>query len=535
MLSPQPICTSSDAFALATYTTRLPKAFRALCDKHVGLDGASDLRALASELERGDAVRRLQPVGHVPPRLDADRSEWEAALRPVVDAGRGWHDAPWYITEAYLYRVCLDVSRGADIFASLKSAELEADDTWRMVAQLTAARATCTTDTDAFRLLLRAATWGNRADLCYSEVAASASAGVAAAAAGTSGGAAHAELLVVDDTAVVEAALPAHGMRTVHVIVDNSGRELLCDLLLADFLIATGRASSVTLHVKGAPTFFSDVTEADVRDTIDALVRRGITGPATAVSSGALKCLPNLFWSGPRFFDAPLPIAACAHSVTIVKGDANFRRLLHDTCSPAFDVARFGDVISQLTSFPATTTVVALRTLKSSTMCGLADVDAVARLDAMDPAWRVNGRRGVIMARAGAGAPPPSTRLLVRTPGSKWEPLVGYVRAVRCGNAVSVSGTVGVEEDGSFASTAALQARRAIAIIVRALAQCGATPAHVVRTRMYVACDIVTEWEGVGREHGAVFQGVATSMVQVARLIDPRCLVEIEADAVVEE
>lgn len=118
--------------------------------------------------------------------------------------------------------------------------------------------------------------------------------------------------------------------------------------------------------------------------------------------------------------------------------------------------------------------------------------------------------------------------------GSNWEPIVGYSRAVRVGDRIVVTGTVGVEADGSFAETLEAQARRALAIIRAAVEALGGRLEDVVRTRTYVTD--ITRWEEVGRVHGEVFGEIrpATTMVEVSRLIDPEILVEIEAEAVVD-
>lgn len=117
--------------------------------------------------------------------------------------------------------------------------------------------------------------------------------------------------------------------------------------------------------------------------------------------------------------------------------------------------------------------------------------------------------------------------------GSKWEPKLGYSRAVRSGNFIAVTGTVGIGVHGKYSPNVGDQARRSLEIIQSAIEALGGKMEQVIRTRMFVVD--VSQWEEVAKVHGEVFGEIrpATTIVEVAKLIDAEALIEIEADVVI--
>jgi Damage-control phosphatase ARMT1-like domain len=344
-------------------------------------DQVAGLDRLAAELD--GPIGPLTADGH-------DAAEWRTWSKPHL--GRRWDEVPFLWAESYFYRRLLDAvgfftpgpGYWLDPFGHLKAAEL---DSVALDAEL--AELDWIADVDpAQRLdaILRAALRGNRADLGFAAHSARFELPEVDVAA---------DDLVVDDTERTWAALGSGG--SVCLVADNAGRELLADLLLVDELLAGGRASEVVLHVKPTPYFVSDATAADVAA---GLRRLGVAGGHAAVAArrlqeefrrGRVRLRTSWFHTAPFEFDAmPDELAAdFAHAtLTVLKGDLNYRRLVGDRAWPPST-----DPSAAAAYFPGP--VVALRTLKSELVIGVPD-DRVAALDRRRPDWRIAGTHAMV-------------------------------------------------------------------------------------------------------------------------------------------
>jgi hypothetical protein len=321
-----------------------------------------------------------------------DRDRWKAWGMDAY-TGRSWFDVPWLWSESHFYRRLLDAVgyfgpgpwQGIDPFRPFKLAELDSPETDEELAALDAL-ADRPADEQA-EALLHGSLWGNRADL-----------GFRLSDAGAEGRAA-APSLVADDSAALWPLLT--GADTLCLIADNAGRELIPDLLLIAHLLAHGRIERAVLHVKPYPYYVSDATTADVVDALRRLVKAPGEAPSygrrlwDAMADGRLTVRAH------PFSCAPLPYAEmpddlreelAAATLTVVKGDLNYRRLVGDRRWPP--TTPFADVTGH---FPGP--VAALRTLKSDVITGL-DAETEATLVAAEgQRWRTGGTHALIQVR----------------------------------------------------------------------------------------------------------------------------------------
>jgi hypothetical protein len=207
--------------------------------------------------------------------------------------------------------------------------------------------------------------------------------------------------LLVDDTARVWAHLQSQRGQRIDFICDNAGTELLCDLALADFLLCSNIARTIVMHLKPHPTFVSDAMIKDVLESLNVMSQLSMpvlnqlaSRLAQAIAQNRLVLRDHPFWvTGFFFHDLPNDLRAmlAPTSLVIIKGDANYRRLIGDCHwepTSSFDLAA--------AHFPAS--VVAVRTLKSEPIVGLRK-GVAEHLHAQDAGWNINGRFGVIQFR----------------------------------------------------------------------------------------------------------------------------------------
>jgi hypothetical protein len=325
------------------------------------------------------------------PESAPDRGAWDQWGHGYF--GLPWMRVPFLWAESYFYRRLLGAVEffepgpwyWFDPFGFLKQAELTDPALEDELGWIAAARQL--PQRERTRALLHASLWGNRADLGFRI-------GLVGNQDGDRG-----VNVVADDTETVLNALETGGHRRVALVADNAGREILADLVLIDHLLERRIADTVVLHVKPHPYYVSDATTPDVV----ACLRRMATihGASADIagrlrdarSDGRLELYTHWFYSSPLpFHDLPDDLAGefGRASLTLLKGDLNYRRLVGDLhwlpTTPFADVASY---------FPSP--VVTLRTLKSDVVVGL-DAPLVAVLDTTDSAWRTRGTHGLVQA-----------------------------------------------------------------------------------------------------------------------------------------
>ena len=378
---------TSDAgsFARATIIERKPVLIRnILSDNPYPPQIAAALEALRDEIVH-------QPVGSLYEDA-ADREFWNG--EQAAWEGKTWLELPWFFAETYFYRRVLEAVRylqpGAwqarNPFQAQKERETAAAFTQFCASyeQFGGLEPEATLDA-----MLLACLWGNRADLSNLSKEFRAHAGL-----GTSQ---ERHLLLVDDSSALLERL-RRGLERVDFVNDNAGMELFFDLAMADFLLHSGWAEQVTFHLKDRPFFVADAMPADLHASV-AMLTKAPQAPAQGLgvrlagylADGKLRLACEPFWTTClmlRRLPQPLLDELSRAELVIFKGDVNYRRILDDRHW------HFTTRMPQVSAF-LPLAFASLRTLKGEMVVGLQPGQAEA-LSAEDPAWLINGKRGVI-------------------------------------------------------------------------------------------------------------------------------------------
>lgn len=402
ILKPEPIRTTAEnEFAHRTMTHRLPKNIRNVIEAHPGYPESvkAGLEELASQME-GNA-----PIPEIPyPAWDGE--EWERAW--TLRKGERWQDTDWFFGETYGFRLLLSVVRYFETFIDpygpMKERELEAGTPFLPVQRFfgaegpgAALREEQTPELGVAEILedaLHLSMWGNRADISFH------------AGGEMDHSAGDRELLLADQGAEA-ARLLADNRKGVHIVMDNSGAEMAGDLVLA-LTVNKLTGAPVTMHLKFYPTYVSDTIVADVHnflsagdDHSDEVVRWFMDEVKAALDGGRILLAPDPYWCETEFLSSMPPRIGRALSegaLTIVKGDFNYRRAFRDTIWPADLPLAEAMGLSEGTAAARSmgeTAWLFLRTMKSDVLVGVNRARA-DRLDAEEPGWRTDGRRGVI-------------------------------------------------------------------------------------------------------------------------------------------
>jgi hypothetical protein len=385
------------SFTHTSVAVRLPNiARRALEENSFSAATIAQIQALIGEIPHGQ-IRQVNTP------LAPDAARWAEYIRPYM--GCNWLDVPWFFAEEYFYVRILEATgyyapgNGHHRDPYIHQKKLGLISTRGPIRDLTGKIDDAIQGPHAWRdsleRLLLADLWGNQNDLSMWPVRRSED-GTALSGGSAASGAAQEHILSNDMQAVLDYVETLDPSATrVDLLLDNAGYELVADLALADYLLASGRAAQVVLHAKTHPVFVSDALVEDVFDTLDFMALDGdarVLAQAIRLrvnlAAGKLALRKHPFWTSPLpAWELPddllANLAGC--NLLISKGDANYRRLLGDRHWQ--NDLPFESVVDY---FPFG--VLALRTLKSEITVGVNPT----RVPAADPEWMVNGRWGLV-------------------------------------------------------------------------------------------------------------------------------------------
>lgn len=396
---PEPLIASQDgSFTELTITKRMPDiANRLIRENKFPNPVNQNLEQLGANLVSG----YIQPLEDDTGR---DVTAWQNYFQPYQN--QRWIDVPWFFAETYFYRYILNITnyfypgkwQYADPFSLQKQQGLTAS--FNSIIQLAqqanrwleAFRQQPDVCENVLKNLLYFGLWGNRVDLSLWSAFESDRSQFDIQSL-------ESHILVNNAESVVNLLLKkSSNSQRVDFVIDNAGFELVCDLSLVDFLLASGLVEQIKLHLKPHPTFVSDAMKKDVQQTIDFFLAANnwdVTFFANRLQEylelGRLILVDDYFWTSPlAFWELPqlLRDDLANSSLIIIKGDANYRRLLDDRKWSY--TTKIEEIISYL---PAP--MVALRTLKSEIAAGI-DPIIVKKTQQADSNWLTNGQWGLI-------------------------------------------------------------------------------------------------------------------------------------------
>ena len=375
MPRPAPISTIDNDFAFNTMNVRIPNILRDVINHNPDYPPSitKNLERLLKSISDGARIKMLPPDAH-------DYTAWLPHYEEQLNSYQpfNWHGCDWFFGETFAYRSLMEAVRyfetGRDPFAPTKREEIASDALWTLLERAIDAE-------DDLVTLLGLAVWGNRIDLSY-------------APSREHGTTINEDDLLDDDREAFVTLLDA--IPHINMILDNFGTEFAMDLVLTDAMLK--RDKTVTLHLKAHPTFVSDAIVPDFWSMLAAMDEK-VPHLSSRLRDnwehGKLTLKSHPFWNSSYFmWEIPSPLKKSLRgSALIVKGDANYRRLVGDAIWET--TVPFSEVLAYV-QVP----VLALRVLKSEPVVGLPDGMA-QRLDSIDEQWRLNGKRGVIQFHDG--------------------------------------------------------------------------------------------------------------------------------------
>lgn len=402
-------CTSQYKFAYYTATVRWPKTIQDVINNNKQHLNDYNIQLLQHLIQACDDSNNITLNNIYKPSVQcSEYDDWSNIYNTYKD--NTLHEIPWLISETYLYHLILTATdyfnNQIDPFYTNKQNELNNNSTWQTIAS---AIELCKLNTiDMYKklsYLLELTVYSNRIDLSYHTLTQDNKNRIDT----------NTDTLIdilnneknniiINDTNDVIKYMKDKNnkLSSIHIICDNSGNELLCDLVLVYYVLTNNIINNITMHVKQYPTFVSDATTNDVIHTIQTMCNHSNSTISQCgqllqqyIDNNTLNIISHSFWNSYYCYDKlsdDLINILKQSDLTLIKGDLNYRRVVHDRLWPT-DISIYDNHITAAQKFPSN--FLLLRTLKSDTIVN-GHNNIRNELDKIDNEWRVNGKRGVI-------------------------------------------------------------------------------------------------------------------------------------------